>query len=79
MARRSVLLQKIKNGIFVCGKCLIFRGAILRSRRKNRFLQQNLFLWHVQIRLGEKSPSAYGIAVESVTGRHFTHKNLHDA
>jgi hypothetical protein len=39
MARRPVLLQKIKNGIFVCGKYLIFRGTILRSRRKNGFLQ----------------------------------------
>lgn len=34
-------MQKIKNSIFVCGKCLFFRGAILRSRSKNGFLQQN--------------------------------------
>jgi hypothetical protein len=32
----------------------------------------------MQIRLGEKSPSAYRIAGESVTGSHLTHQNLHD-
>jgi SRSO17 transposase len=38
----------------------------------------HFFLWHVQIRLGGKSPSAYRIAGERVTGHHLTHQNLHD-
>src|SRR5215467_6726402 len=39
----------------------------------------HFFLWHVQIRLGKKSPSAYCIAAEGVAGGRLTHKNLHDA
>jgi hypothetical protein len=41
----AVLSQKTKNGIFVCGKCLIFQNHIWRSHRKNEFLQQNRFRW----------------------------------
>jgi SRSO17 transposase len=37
----------------------------------------HFFLWHVRIRLGEKSPSAYRIAGESVTGGHLTRQNLY--
>jgi hypothetical protein len=33
----------------------------------------------VQIRLGKKSPSAYRIAGEAVTGGHLTLHNLHEA
>jgi len=39
----------------------------------------HFFLWHVQIRLGKKSPGAYRIAGEGVTGGHLTRQNLHDA
>jgi SRSO17 transposase len=34
------------------------------------------FLWHVQIRLGKKSPSAYRIAAEGVAGGGLTLQNL---
>jgi SRSO17 transposase len=39
----------------------------------------HFFLWHMKIRLGKKSSSAYSIAAEGITGGHLTHKKLHDA
>jgi SRSO17 transposase len=39
----------------------------------------HFFLWHVQIRLRKKSPSAYRIAAEGVAGGRLTRQNLHDA
>jgi SRSO17 transposase len=35
-------------------------------------------LWHMTIRLGKKSPSAYGVAAEEVAGDGLTLKNVHD-
>jgi SRSO17 transposase len=39
----------------------------------------HFFLWHVQIRLGKKSPSAYRVAAEGVAGGHLTPQNLYGA
>jgi SRSO17 transposase len=39
----------------------------------------HFFLWHVQIRLGKKSSSAYRIAAEGVAGGRLTRKKLHEA
>jgi SRSO17 transposase len=38
----------------------------------------HFFLWHMKIRLGKKSPSAYGVAAEDVTGAGLTLKNVYD-
>jgi SRSO17 transposase len=38
----------------------------------------HFFLWHTQIRLGKKSPSAYHIAAEGIAGGHFTPQTLHE-
>ena len=38
----------------------------------------HFFLWHLKIRLGKKSPSAYGVAAEDVAGAGLTLENVHD-
>ena len=38
----------------------------------------HFFLWHVKIRLGKKSPSAYGIAAEAAAKGDLTAQNLYD-
>ena len=38
----------------------------------------HFFLWHVKIRLGKKSPSAYGIAAEAAARGDLTAQNLYD-
>lgn len=38
----------------------------------------HFFLWHMKIRLGKKSPSAYGVAAEDVAGAGLTLKNVYD-
>ena len=39
----------------------------------------HFFLWHMQIRLGKKSPRAYRVAGEGGTGGHLTRQNLYSA
>src|SRR5262247_1042802 len=38
----------------------------------------HFFLWHTKIRLGKKSPSAYGVAAEDVAGSGVTPAHVYD-